>query len=277
MNWRIGKNVTFSFFAIFLLFLYLKYAPTGNDISENPNILQENDYETTGETPKDNGDQKAGAGYIEARVIRVIDGDTIVLDGGEVLRYIGIDSPETKDPRREVECYGNEASKINEELVLGKVVKLEKDVSDRDKYGRLLRYVWVSSQPQDNSGTQEIFVNDYLVREGYAHAVTYPPDVRYSELFRQSEAKAREEGKGLWSECAGNNVNNEQDNSSNNNITQEGNETIDESNVDCSQNLYNCSDFKTKAEAQSVYDACGESDIHRLDSDGDGVACESFP
>jgi micrococcal nuclease len=121
----------------------------------------------------------------------VVDGDTIVVEvGGEEqrVRYIGIDTPESVDPRRPVECFGKEASDRNRELVEGKTVGLEKDVSETDQFGRLLRYVWLDGQ----------LVNARLVSEGYAFAATYPPDVRNSELFAQLQAEARTAGSGLW-------------------------------------------------------------------------------
>jgi len=124
------------------------------------------------------------------RVIRVIDGDTIEIEGGVKVRLIGIDAPETVHPEKPVECFGREASTKNRELIEGREVRLEKDVSETDKYGRLLRYVYVNG----------LFVNEYLVRNGYAHAVTYPPDVKYQEQLRQAEQEAREERKGLWAQ-----------------------------------------------------------------------------
>jgi micrococcal nuclease len=138
----------------------------------------------------------------EAPVTNVVDGDTIdVLIGGQELRvrYIGIDTPETVDPRQPVECFGREASERNRQLVEGKSVGLERDVSETDQYGRLLRYVWVD--PSTGSG-RAVMVNAALVEEGYATATTYPPDVRYAELFGDLEARAREAGRGLWSACA---------------------------------------------------------------------------
>ncbi len=122
------------------------------------------------------------------KVIRVIDGDTIVLENGKTVRYIGIDAPELNLKKGKPECYGLEAKKKNEELVLGKKVRLEKDVSETDKYGRLLRYVYVD----------DIFVNEFLVREGYATILTYPPDVKYADLFLESQKEARENNRGLW-------------------------------------------------------------------------------
>lgn len=109
-----------------------------------------------------------------AAVITVTDGDTIRvrIDGKSVpVRYIGIDTPETVDPRKEVQCFGREASVYNARLVAGKTVELEKDVSETDKYGRLLRYVWVDGK----------MANEELVRAGYAKSSSYPPDVRYQD------------------------------------------------------------------------------------------------
>lgn len=130
------------------------------------------------------------------KVSRVVDGDTIQLENGQKVRYIGIDTPETVDPRKPVQCFGREASNKNKELVEGKEVHLVKDVSETDKYGRLLRYVYVG----------DMFVNDYLVRNGYAHASTFPPDVKYQDQFKQAEQEARENKRGLWADstCKGN-------------------------------------------------------------------------
>ncbi len=133
------------------------------------------------------------AGF-DTTVDRVVDGDTIVvrLDGREQrVRYIGVNTPESVDPRREVQCFGKEAAARNRELVGGKTVTLEKDVSETDQYGRLLRYVSVDGA----------LVNAELIREGYARAVTYPPDVRHAEWFRSLEREAREARRGLWGKC----------------------------------------------------------------------------
>lgn len=127
-------------------------------------------------------------------VTKVIDGDTIELEGGQRVRYIGVDTPETVDPRKPVQCFGQEASAKNKQLVEGKVIRLEKDISETDKYGRLLRYVYVD----------DIFVNEYLVEEGFARASTYPPDVKYQDKFRKSEESAQTQNRGLWSSCGSN-------------------------------------------------------------------------
>jgi len=122
-------------------------------------------------------------------VKRVIDGDTIELDNRIKVRYIGIDTPETKHPRKPVQYFGKEASEANKKLVGNKRVRLEYDVQHLDKYGRTLAYVYLED------GT---FVNAWLVENGYARVSTYPPNVKYQNTFRELEKKAREEQKGLW-------------------------------------------------------------------------------
>jgi micrococcal nuclease len=118
-------------------------------------------------------------------VIEVIDGDTIIIEGGDHIRYIGIDTPEIYP---QVEAFGLEARQANRELVEGKTVRLERDVSETDKYGRLLRYVWVN-------GTM---VNAELVRRGLAEAKAYPPDTKYQSYLAETEAEAKLAGRGMW-------------------------------------------------------------------------------
>jgi micrococcal nuclease len=120
-----------------------------------------------------------------ARVAQVIDGDTIIIDTGQRVRYIGIDTPEVYPNQ---EAYGIEAWQANRKLVEGKEVRLEPDVSDTDKYGRLLRYVYVN----------DILVNTELVRLGLAEAKAYPPDIKYQQLLEQLEREARQAGRGMW-------------------------------------------------------------------------------
>ena len=129
---------------------------------------------------------------VAAWVVNVVDGDTIdVLTGTTTyrVRYIGVDTPETVHPTIGEEPYGREASERNRQLVLGKTVYLERDVSETDQFGRLLRYVWLEDGRM---------VNAVLVAEGYAQVATYPPDVRYSEEFLDLQGRAQRAGKGLW-------------------------------------------------------------------------------
>lgn len=127
-----------------------------------------------------------------AQVLRVIDGDTIELIDKRKVRYIGVDTPESVDPRKSVQCFGAEAKVENARLVEGKTIRLERDVSDTDRYGRLLRYVYIG----------DVFVNDYLVRQGFARIDTVPPDVSYSRQLLDAEQEARREFRGLWNTCS---------------------------------------------------------------------------
>lgn len=133
-----------------------------------------------------------------ARVVRVVDGDTILValpSGEERVRYIGIDTPESVKPGSPVECFAKRASAFNERLVAGERVRLVRDVEQRDRYGRLLAYVY---RVRDG-----LFVNAELVRRGYATAVTFPPNVAHERDFRRLAERARLSGRGLWSECVG--------------------------------------------------------------------------
>lgn len=125
---------------------------------------------------------------VVARVSKVVDGDTFELSTGEKVRMIGIDTPETVDPRRAVGCFGKDASEKTKELILEKDVTIEKDVSETDRYRRLLRYVWVG----------DVFINEYLVKEGFALASSYPPDIKYQDRFRSAQKEAQDNKRGLW-------------------------------------------------------------------------------
>lgn len=176
-----------------------------------------------------------------ARVVGIADGDSIEVEiEGQVygLRYIGIDSPEPDQPG------WWEAMEANRRLVEGQTVRLEKDVSETDQYGRLLRYVYVGS----------LFVNAELVRQGYAAAVVFPPDVAYADLFAQLQNEAQLEGRGLWAATP---------------VTRQG------TSWDCVGNIYNCGDFSSCDEVMSYWEAC-PGDPSRLDGDHDGRPCESL-
>lgn len=118
----------------------------------------------------------------QALVSRVIDGDTIELQNGRRVRYLGIDTPESG------EYYGAEATTRNKELVEGKVVELQRGERDEDEYGRLLRYVYVDG----------VFVNAELVAQGYAKAYIFDPDERFSQVLVQLEQYAKTKNRGLW-------------------------------------------------------------------------------
>ena len=122
-------------------------------------------------------------------VTRVIDGDTVVVDGIGTVRLIGVDTPETVDPRRPVQYFGKEASDFTKQLATGKRVRLEFDQDRTDRYGRTLAYVYL--QPEN------LLLNAEIIRQGYGFAYTQFP-FRMMEQFRTLEREAREAGRGLW-------------------------------------------------------------------------------
>lgn len=132
-----------------------------------------------------------------ATVVRIVDGDTIVVrveGADERVRLTGIDTPETVDPRKPVQCFGREASAhLRELLPVGTPVVLVSDVEPQDRFGRWLRYVYRAS---DNA-----FINLALVDDGYARVYTYPPNVAHAQDFRAAERRARDAGRGLWGAC----------------------------------------------------------------------------
>jgi micrococcal nuclease len=133
----------------------------------------------------------AASGSIEGTVVRVVDGDTIAVqlaDRVEKIRYIGVNSPEIHHPIKGEQPGGREAAEVNRRLVGGRHVRLELDVRARDRYGRLLAYVW----------TGDTMVNAELVRLGYAQVMTVPPNVRYQKLFVKLQREARDAHRGLW-------------------------------------------------------------------------------
>lgn len=137
----------------------------------------------------------AFAESLEGQVVRVVDGDTIhvrVADRLEKVRYIGVNTPELHHPQKGEEPGGREALEMNRTLVNGRRVRLETDVQSRDRYGRLLAYVWVG----------EVMVNAELVRRGYAQVMTIPPNVRHQALFLKLQRDAREAERGLWRRTA---------------------------------------------------------------------------
>jgi micrococcal nuclease len=190
------------------------------------------------------------------RVDRVIDGDTIDVDiNGSItrLRLIGIDAPESVDPNEPVQCYAVEASNKAKELLEEKNVRIESDPTQGyiDVYHRLLRHVFLED------GTN---FNEYMIKNGYAYEYTYSTAYKYQEEFRLAEVNARENKRGLWADDACGDVS--------------------KTTCDCSSNKYNCSDFTTHKDAQSLFECCLDKvgyDVHRLDADNDGLACEALP
>lgn len=131
-----------------------------------------------------------GKEHKEYTVTKVIDGDTIQLDTGEIVRYIGVDAPELHTKTTGPEFYAKEAARFNKKLVFLKKVTLEFDVEKKDQYGRLLAYVFV----------KKTFVNGELVRLGYARALLVPPNLKYKDILLTYQQKAMDEERGLWQE-----------------------------------------------------------------------------
>ncbi len=197
----------------------------------------------------------------DAEVVKVVDGDTIDVQMNGVverIRLIGIDTPETKDPRKPVQCFGPEASKKAKDLLSGKKVFLEADASqgDRDKYGRLLRYVFLED------GTD---FNWFMISEGFAREYTYKSPYKHQAQFRQAEINAHFSKKGLWSACPDTNK------------IGEATPPIISTSIRFDMN---CDDFLNQGEAQKYFTSHGGSSSNNmdgLDADRDGIACESLP
>ena len=136
----------------------------------------------------------------EYQVVQVIDGDTVRVDTGEKIRFLGIDTPELHSQDKTERCLAWWAKQKTAELIGGRRVYVYKDVKDIDKYGRLLRFIFLR---KTDTNDLKKSVNYRLVRDGYARVLTIPPDVRHASLFLEAQVKARQEKLGLWSmqEC----------------------------------------------------------------------------
>ena len=147
--------------------------------------------------PHDGGGGAGRSALGDGAVVRVVDGDTIRvrIDGrDERVRYIGMDTPESVKPGTPVQCYAERAAAANRALVAGRRVRLVGDAEERDRYGRLLAYVY-----REPDGA---FVNAALVRDGYARTLTIPPNVAHRDDFSRLAAQARRAGRGLWRACS---------------------------------------------------------------------------
>ncbi len=203
------------------------------------------------------------------KVIKVVDGDTIAVDIDGVnttIRMIGIDTPEVVDPRKPVQCFGQEASNKTKSILSNQMVGIELDASQGkyDKYNRLLAYVFLEDG---------INFNEYMIKEGYAYEYTYSLPYKYQSAFKSAQQYAEENKKGLWADG----VCEKELKQTPPPVQKQISPTpTQQSGYVCSYDAYNCGDFSTHDEAQSVYESCGY-DIHRLDGDSDGLACESLP
>lgn len=255
-------------------------------------------------------------------VIKVVDGDTIAvrMNGkSETIRLIGIDTPETNDPRTGVQCFGKEAT-AKLKSVIGTRVSIERDSGEgeRDKYDRLLAYIY------SEEGTM---LNKYLIAQGYAYEYTYDDAYKYQKEFKSAQADAKAKKRGLWAPDAcpekapvtkrivpvpapvvpavapaaaqapqpTTTKAAEEPKPASVQVEKKPEpapvpqpvktepepepEPAGDSTYTCSSNKYNCSHFKTQAEATHVFELCGgtDNDIHRLDGNKDGEVCETLP
>ncbi len=284
--------------------------------SQAGNTEEVADSTETEETEEGNENEEVAGAQAEAEtqnqatVTRIVDGDTVEVtladETQETLRLIGIDTPETKHPSKPVECFGNQATQKARSLLSEKQITLEYDDSQGryDKYNRLLTYAILPD------GTN---FNKAMIEQGYAYEYTYNVPYKYQGKFKDAERSARLNERGLWAPdtCDGERNTTEEESTSSGDSSEadsqttnddtassesdysssdedqdyeeqeneeEGAEQEESGNYECSYDKYNCGDFNTHNEAQSIYEACGgtSNDIHGLDGDGDGEACESL-
>lgn len=207
------------------------------------------------------------------KVVRVVDGDTFSIDKDGVnttLRLIGLDTPEVVDPRKPVQCFGREASDKAKAILSGQSVRidLDKTQGEFDKYDRTLAYAFLA----DGTNFAEM-----MIREGYGHEYTYNLPYKYQTEFKMAEKFARENERGLW--APGVCEEEIQPAPAPAPTTTPTTTPTPSSGYACLSDTYNCTNFKTHGEAQAVYESCGgvSNDVHRLDADKDGEACESLP
>lgn len=189
------KNGFFRKAAVIALFVFVFFA--GGCSAGNANTSSQSNQQSAQSNEASQPEPFDKSGFEKVTVSRAVDGDTLVLSDGRRVRFIGVDSPEYTS---KVEPYGKEASDFTKGYLTGKTVYLEKDVSETDKYGRLLRYVWISIPASINdSEIRTKMFNAILVLNGYAQIATYPPDVKYQDYFIKYNSEARDGKKGLWS------------------------------------------------------------------------------
>lgn len=130
---------------------------------------------------------------VQETVTFVYDGDTVQISDGTHVRLIGIDAPEIAHDTSVPQCFATESAKLLKELILGQKISIGGDKQKQDVYGRMLAYVWAD----------DVFINDFMVRQGYAKAMPIKPDVMYASQLRQAENEAKKAGRGLWHQCNG--------------------------------------------------------------------------
>lgn len=274
--------------------------PQQPDTNQTAIEVQSTQEEATEQEPKQEPEKPAlPTGVTEVKVTRVVDGDTIdvsYIAGAKLpatrVRLIGVDTPEST---RQVEPYGKEASAYTRKQLEGKTVWLEKDVSETDRYGRALRYVWLTqppAEPTEKDIRTKLF-NALLVLNGYAKVATYPPDVKYVDYFTKFQREAREADRGLWA-LSGSSASSSSSNKKSSSGSSSGTKsTASRSSGSGSKSSGGSSGSSKKCDPNYAGACippyppdvdCGDlsargfrvvgRDVHRLDRDGDGIACE---
>lgn len=128
---------------------------------------------------------------METTVSFVYDGDTIQISDDTRVRLIGIDAPELAHDNSNQQCFATESANLLKELILGQKISIEQDKQKQDVYGRMLGYIWADT----------VFINDFMIRQGYARAMPIKPDIKYAVLFYDAQKDAQENKRGLWKEC----------------------------------------------------------------------------
>jgi micrococcal nuclease len=183
-----------------IVFVVLALIGTGGDHISDQLASEDEDSSPVGTTgERDQVVKVQTRSSLRGRVIRVVDGDTIkvLLSPGryDTVRYIGVDTPESVKPNTPVQCFAKQAAAFNRRLVQGRDVRLRLGRERRDRYGRLLAYVYVT-------GDRPLFVNAALVRGGYARTLEIAPNTDRADFLARLESRARSAGRGLWSACA---------------------------------------------------------------------------
>lgn len=137
-------------------------------------------------------------GVEKVKVSRVIDGDTVELTDGRTVRYLNMDTPETKKPGTPVQCFGLEASSFNKKLVDGQEIEIKPDKENEDRYGRILRFIFLKGS---NSQKIEESLNAKMVNEGYARSMIIKPNTTYQNIFKDLEKEAKNKKLGIWGNC----------------------------------------------------------------------------
>ncbi|TMN21574.1 hypothetical protein FH966_01375 [Lentibacillus cibarius] len=249
-----------------------------NDQGSDHSQVEKN--ETNQETSKNNTSPSNQPDHgVDASVTRVVDGDTIKINLNgkqETVRLLLVDTPETKHPSKPVQPFGPEASDFAKRTLSGKSIQLEYDGPKRDKYDRLLAYVWVDGK----------MFNQMLLEKGLARlAYVYDPPYTHYQTYMKAQNRAKRAERGIWSRDGyvtdegfyyqkGKDTSSDSNTRGDSSAQQTGDQKYDPNGPD-----RDCGDFDTQQQAQNFFKAAGgpESDPHRLDRDNDGVVCESLP